>query len=388
MARRRRSSWASVVQRSMTAMTKVMLRAGGQAFGTAAAQAAGLAVRRAKAARPATRRARPVPAAAPALPLRRRARPTPGKAAGTAAREAAALAAGGGRWQRGSVVGPAGARQFQLYTPPAAAGRRPAPLLVMLHGCGQTARAMALSTRMNRLAARAGWFVLYPSQDRRAHPQGCWNWYATRSGLAQAEAATLLAAVDQVLRRHPVDPARVAVAGLSAGAGMAALLASLHPARFRAVVMHSGVPVGAATSTASALQAMFGRRAPEALATEEGGAAALPPLLVIHGTADPVVAPANARLAAEAWAAAAGAQASAPRALQRGQRHPMTVTDYRRRGRLAATLCEVHGLAHAWSGGAAGQDHGDARGPDASRLVMAFAARQFGLAPAAADGRA
>ena len=280
-----------------------------------------------------------------------------------------------------SVVGPAGTRHFRLYVPPGTARATPAPLLVMLHGCGQTAEGLALSTRMNRLAAAAGWFVLYPSQDRRAHPQGCWNWYATRSGLAQAEAATLLAMVDQVLQRHPADPARVAVAGLSAGAGMAALLASRHPARFRAVVMHSGVPVGAATSTATALQAMLGRRTPPALAGVDGGAAALPPLLVIHGTADPVVSAANARRAVEAWAVAAGALAGAPRRLQRGQRHPMTVTDYARRGRLAATLCEVHGLAHAWSGGAASQAHGDARGPDASRLVTAFVARQFGLAP-------
>lgn len=369
----------------MTAMTKVMLRAGSQAVGVAAGHAAGLMGPRPKAARPAIRRARPGKAAAPSAPVRTRTRPAARPGLGAAARETASLAAGGGRWLRGSVTGPAGTRQFQLYAPPLAAPRHPAPLLVMLHGCGQTARTFALSTRMNRLAAQAGWFVLYPSQDRRAHPQGCWNWYATRTGLAQAEASTVLAAIDRVRRRHPVNAARVAVVGLSAGAGMAALLASRHPSRFRAVVMHSGVPVGAAGSSATALRAMVGPRPPPALATEEAGAEALPALLVIHGTADPVVAPANGRLAAEAWAAAAGARAVPARARQRGSRLPMTVTDYRRRGRLAATLCEVHGLAHAWSGGAPGQDHGDARGPDASRLVMAFAARQFGLAALAPD---
>lgn len=375
MARRRRSSsWASVVQRSMTALTKVMLRAGSQAVTDAAGQAARQVVRRAKAAAGTTApRRRP---ARPAAPRPRRT-PRPGAALRGKAREAAALAADGGDWLRGSVTGPAGTRHFQLYAPPAAARTTPAPLLVMLHGCGQTATALALSTRMNRLAARAGWYVLYPSQDRRAHSQGCWNWYATRSGLAQAEAATLLVMIDRVVQRHRTDPARVAVAGLSAGAGMAALMATREPGRFRAVVMHSGVPVGAATSTATALQAMLGRRIPPALAGVDTGAPALPPLLVIQGSADPVVAPANGRRAAEAWATAAGAVAAAPRAVQRGQRHVMTVTDYRRRGRLAATLCEVQGLAHAWSGGAAGQAHGDPRGPDASRLVLAFAARQF-----------
>ena len=55
----------------------------------------------------------------------------------------------------------------------------------------------------------------------------------------------------------------------------------------------------------------------------------------------------------------------------------MTVTDFKRRGAIAATLVEVAGLGHAWSGGATGQAFSDPRGPDASRLVWAFAARQF-----------
>ena len=278
------------------------------------------------------------------------------------------------------MQGPAGLRQGHLYSPPRASRAAKAPLLVMLHGCGQTAESFALSTRMNRIAARAGWFVLYPAQDRHAHPQGCWNWYATRTGAAQAEVATLLAGIDQVCLRHPVDARRVAVAGLSAGAGMAALLALRHPGRFRAVVMHSGVPPGAAHSTASALSAMLGTGRAAALGALPG--VALPPLMVIHGSADTVVAPANGRAAARLWAEAAGALPGPARKLQRGQRRSAMVVDYRRRGRLAVTLCEIDQVAHAWSGGAASEAHGDPRGPDASRLAAAFVARQFALATA------
>ena len=104
-----------------------------------------------------------------------------------------------------------------------------------------------------------------------------------------------------------------------------------------------------------------------------------PPLLVIQGSDDHVVAAANARAAASLWAEVAGARASRPRVVQRGQRHAMTVTDFKVRGRTVATLCEVEGLGHAWSGGAASQKYGDSHGPDAARMVWAFAARQFAL---------
>jgi poly(3-hydroxybutyrate) depolymerase len=98
---------------------------------------------------------------------------------------------------------------------------------------------------------------------------------------------------------------------------------------------------------------------------------------VIQGTADPVVRASNGRAAAQVWADATGAAPTAPRTVQRGQRHAMTVTDYKLKSRTVASLCEVAGLGHAWSGGAANQAYSDPKGPDASRMVWAFAARQF-----------
>ncbi|NUZ05981.1 PHB depolymerase family esterase [Schlegelella sp. ID0723] len=277
---------------------------------------------------------------------------------------------------KGVVISPLGTRSYRLYKPPGLAPGERVPLLVMLHGCLQTAESFARSTRMNRVAAREGFIVLYPEQARVAHQQRCWNWYDTRSGAAQREADVLLAAIDQVCLLEPVDPTRVAIAGFSAGAGMAALFACRHPNRVAAVAMHAGVAPGLADSTASALAAMRGRYT---LAPQFGGraGAALPPLLVIQGTADHVVAPANARLAADAWAAATGATAAASREVRRGQRYPTTVTDYRKRGRVAVTLCEVEGLGHDWSGGASGTRFGDPAGPDGARMIWAFAARAF-----------
>ena len=102
---------------------------------------------------------------------------------------------------------------------------------------------------------------------------------------------------------------------------------------------------------------------------------------MIHGSADAIVAPSNGEAAAKCWAAAAGAHRSASRSVQRGQRHEMTVTDFKRQGRLAATLCVVERMGHAWSGGAAGLPFNDPKGPDASRMIWAFAVKQFSQLP-------
>ena len=290
---------------------------------------------------------------------------------------------GPGDWLSGMALGPAGARRFHLYKPPGIAIGDKLPLLVMLHGCGQTGRDFAVSTRMNRLADRERFLVLYPEQDRIANPHGCWNWYDTRSGKSRAEAATLLAAVDQVCLMYPVDREKIAVAGLSAGASMAVLMATHFPTRFKAVVMHSGVAPGAAQSSASALSAMRGQRTPApstAVGKAMGAAlmgAVLPPMLVLHGEADSVVTPGNARSAAAIWATASGAQVGLDRMLQRGKRHPMRQTDYKRDGKVAVTLCEIKNLGHAWSGGLGSQPFSDAAGPDATKLLWAFVSGRF-----------
>ena len=330
--RMRRSPWARIFQRSLTTLTRSAVKTGTRA------------VKRAL--KPAVVKRTPPP--------------------------------GAGAWSLGVAVGPTGARRFRLYRPPDVKFGERLPLIVMLHGCGQDANAFATSTRMNRIAMRERFLVLYPEQDRLANAQGCWNWYDTSSGRAYGEAALIMNAIDQVCLLHPVDGTRLAIAGLSAGASMAALLVTRHPARFKAVVMHSGIPPGTAHSTLSAMGAMHGHRATlPPLATPVTMAASWPPLLVIHGDADVLVSPRNGQAAAHLWAAAAGAQAGTARIVQRGQRYPMAVTDFKRKGKTVATLVAISRLAHAWSGGAANKPFSDGKGPDASRMVWAFAAKQF-----------
>lgn len=295
--------------------------------------------------------------------------------------------AGAGTWTPGVAVGVDGPRRYRLFRPAGVKRGEALPLVVMLHGCLQDATAFAASTRMNAIATRERFLVLYPEQGRLANPRRCWNWFDTANGRAAREADSILLAIDQVCRTQPADRACVALAGMSAGASMAALLVTRHPDRFVALVMHSGIPTGTATSTGSALSAMRGHR--DTLPLDASPAAMAddwPPLLVIHGDADRIVAPANGRAAASMWAEAAGAQAVAPRQVRRGRRHPMTISDYASGRRLVASLVEIEGLDHAWSGGPAKMPFSDPGGPDASRIAWRFIARAMRLRDAA-DGR-
>lgn len=132
---------------------------------------------------------------------------------------------GAGAWLPGVAMGVTGARCFRLYRPSGMKFGERLPLLVMLHGCGQDANAFAASTRMNRIAQRERFLVLYPEQDRLANAQACWNWFDTASGRAFGEAALIMKAIDQVCLLHPVSGRGVVIGNDANGARLS------HPCR-------------------------------------------------------------------------------------------------------------------------------------------------------------
>ena len=131
---------------------------------------------------------------------------------------------------------------FHLYVPASAAPPAGRAVILMLHGCTQDAQDFAQGTRMNAQAERTGALVLYPTQQRAANHNGCWNWFRPEDQRAGAgEPALLLAMLGHVMATEAVDPRRAYVAGLSAGGAMAAVLAREYPEVFAAVGVHSGL---------------------------------------------------------------------------------------------------------------------------------------------------
>ena len=266
-------------------------------------------------------------------------------------------------------------RAYRLYLPAAATRGNRLPLLVMLHGCKQDANVFAEGTRMNEIAERQDFIVLYPEQSRTANPYGCWNWFQPVVLKGAGEAAAIVRIVRKVAKTYPVDATRVYVAGMSAGGAMTSVLANRHGALFAACAVHSGLKYGAAASPSAAVAAM--RDGAPGSAWETPQHAPFVPTLVIHGDRDRTVDPVNAGQIIEQArpAAANGALAQALVESTRriaSARHPYEQRDYARDGKVVLRLIAVEGLDHAWSGGDGRHPFNDPKGPDASRLIWDF----------------
>lgn len=258
-----------------------------------------------------------------------------------------------------------GQREYWLYVPPQA-DREPLPLVVMLHGCTQDPRDFAAGTRMNEAARRQGCYVLYPAQSPQANPQRCWNWFKhSHQQRGRGEPALLAAMTRAVMASHAVDPARVYVAGLSAGGAMAAILGDAYPDLFAAVGVHSGLASGAARDLPSALAAMRSGAAP-------GSTASAVPTIVFHGDADTTVHPGNGGHVVDASPGRDDAQPQVERHRPAGARSYTRRVHRSAAGHEVAEHWLVHGAGHAWSGGSRQGSFTDPAGPDATAEMLRF----------------
>jgi poly(hydroxyalkanoate) depolymerase family esterase len=277
-----------------------------------------------------------------------------------------------GRVEAASYTNRAGTRRYQVYRPWRGLGRR-RPLLVMLHGCNQSAVDFAAGTGMSRLAVRMGWIVVYVEQSAAAHPNRCWNWFkAAHQERDEGEPSLIAGITREVIARHRGDPRRVYVAGLSAGGAMAAIMGHTYADLYAAVGIHSGLPYAAARDAMSALAAMRGLRGTLDPRYRPAAFRAIP-TIVFHGDLDTTVHSRNSLQAIMQAAPAADDRGTdtVEKGEENGRRYTRTVhTDAS--GRVAVEHWLVHGCGHAWSGGRQGGSFADPRGPDASRAMLNF----------------
>lgn len=260
-----------------------------------------------------------------------------------------------------------GLRHYKLFTP-AGLTHRPAPLVVMLHGCKQNPDDFATGTRMNELAQAQGFRVLYPAQAPRSNMQRCWNWFQPADQKRGSGEPALLAGITRhVMQAHPVDERRVYVAGLSAGGAMATILAHEYPDLFAAVGVHSGLPQGAAHDVSTAFAAM--KHGPRSEPVQPAGRRV--PMIVFHGDQDGTVHPVNGEHLVAGHDSAEESKGSTP------DGHSYLRTVYRDdAGRAVAEHWLVHGSGHAWSGGSREGSYTDPQGPDATREMLRFFMQQ------------
>jgi poly(hydroxyalkanoate) depolymerase family esterase len=293
----------------------------------------------------------------------------------------------GGQFIDGSHTNHAGTRTYKLYIP-SGYREQALPLVVMLHGCTQTPDDFAAGTRMNGLAERELFFVVYPAQAPSANPSKCWHWFkATDQHRGLGEPSLIADITRQIVSTYHVNAQRVYIAGLSAGGAMAVIMGVSYPDLYAAIGVHSGLAYGAAHDLPSALAAMQHGGTSVARTRDSRFPAAMTtrgvPTIVFHGDRDTTVHPRNGDQVLAHWTtthAGGGPDTVAGAKLRvtvnRGQvpeGHAYTRAIYHdASGHTVMEQWLVHEAGHGWSGGSPYGSFTDPKGPDASQAMVRF----------------
>jgi feruloyl esterase len=181
-------------------------------------------------------------------------------------------------------------------------------LVVVLHGCAQSAESYDLGAGWSALADRFGFAVLLPEQQRANNPNACFNWFEPAdTSRGSGEALSIRQMVDKMVSDHGVDPRRVFITGLSAGGAMTSAMLATYPEVFAGGAIIAGLPFGAASNMQQAFETM--RQCPARPARTWGDlvraasphAGPWPRVSVWHGGADATVVPSNAQEIVKQW---------------------------------------------------------------------------------------
>lgn len=187
------------------------------------------------------------------------------------------------------------------------------PLVVVLHGCTQTAAGYDRGSGWSDLADRFGFALLFPEQRRANNANACFNWFqpddVRRDG---GEALSIRQMVSAMVDRQAIDPARIFITGLSAGGAMTSAMLASYPELFAGGAIIAGLPHAAAASMPQAFDRMRGHGHPDdhayagAIRAASPHRGPWPAVGVWHGDADATVDAVNADRIVGQWRALQG----------------------------------------------------------------------------------
>ena len=299
--------------------------------------------------------------------------------------------ANGSSWQQFTYYGSEGSRPYFVYTPENYHVGVAVPLVVMLHGCTQTAADFAAGTKMNQLADQDTFIVVYPQQIGMDNQDLCWNWFESSNQMhgsgEPAIIAGIVKAVEQNVSQWTIDTRRVYVAGFSAGAAMAVILGATYPDIFAAIGVHSGMEYQAASNAFDSLKAMsHGGPDPQqqgiAAFDAMGTITRIVPTIVFQGASDQMLQPINGDQVIQQWMrtnqlASNGtytAEFDHANKIESGQvpfGHSYSVFKWNdNHSNEIQEYWKIDSMGHAWSGGSPIDAYTDSSGPDASMAMI------------------
>jgi poly(hydroxyalkanoate) depolymerase family esterase len=304
-----------------------------------------------------------------------------------------AHASSSGSWRMYTYSSSQGSRNYYVYTPANYQLGRSVPLVVMLHGCTQSAADFAAGTQMDALADQDQFVVVYPQQSSVANAALCWNWFYSVNQYRGSGEAGIIAGITQTVERSTskwtIDAHRIYLTGLSAGAAMASVMSATYPDLYAAIGVHSGVEYQAATNAyAAGIVQLYGGPDPvgqgDTAYNTMGNYARVVPTIVFHGTYDTVVNPINGDQVVQQWMEtdydASGGSYNVnfnnPSSTTYGQvpgGYAYTVRSWNdSSGSEIEEYWTIDGMGHAWSGGSAAGSYTNPYGPSATQAMYAF----------------
>lgn len=270
-------------------------------------------------------------------------------------------------------------RYYRIYCPASLSHRKPAPLLMVLHGCHQTHEDIQVISDFDRLADRHGFIVVYPFVTRYSdmRNRNCWGWWRPehiRPG--GGEVADLALIVAEVQAQFSVNSKQIHIAGLSSGGAMAAAALTVHSKIFASGAVVAGVAYGEGLRALAQFGLHRYRQVNHLVHMMERarrGCQRRVPLMLVHSRDDEVVPMQAALNHRDAWLASHGRGARVLRVdLRRTGSVELHHTIYGSwwGGKVLETLF-LQGPGHAWIGGQPGAfSHPD--GPSLAHHIWRF----------------
>ncbi|MFL6812982.1 MAG: PHB depolymerase family esterase [Bradyrhizobium sp.] len=186
--------------------------------------------------------------------------------------------------------------------------QQPPALVVVLHGCGQSAAGYDLGAGWSTLARHYGFVLLMPEQQPANNANGCFNWFNPEDTARDSgEACSIRQMIARMVREHKIDDRRIFVTGLSAGGAMTSVMLATYPEVFAGGAVIAGLPFGVASNVREALNGMFqshsrpGSELGDLVRQASNHKGRWPKISVWHGSADRTVNPANANEIVKQW---------------------------------------------------------------------------------------
>lgn len=170
--------------------------------------------------------------------------------------------------------------KLYTYVPENMNTLEPVPLVLVLHGCTQSASMISRETGWNKLADSLNFMVIYPEQKQINNAAKCFNFLlGFEAKKDKGEVGSLRNMISYCFKNFKIDSSRIFITGMSAGGGMSNAMLNAYPKLFNA----------------GALFAAPSKIFQPNMETNQ------PRVAVLQGDADLIVTPRNAKKIVQQW---------------------------------------------------------------------------------------